>query len=90
LEQNACLGLMLAPYGYVLENGESALQGETADGPEALRKSRMMPHLLCCQGLAIPKYRFALTPWICSILGFGSTWVNPVNLFKYMLQFTAI
>jgi len=31
VEQNARLGLMLASYGYVLENGELTLQGKTAD-----------------------------------------------------------
>ncbi|MGA3084019.1 MAG: ABC transporter ATP-binding protein [Thermodesulfobacteriota bacterium] len=31
VEQNARLGLMLANYGYVLENGELALQGKTSD-----------------------------------------------------------
>lgn len=31
VEQNARLGLMLANYGYVLENGEMALQGKTSD-----------------------------------------------------------
>ncbi len=31
VEQNARLGLMLASYGYVLENGELTLQGETLD-----------------------------------------------------------
>jgi branched-chain amino acid transport system ATP-binding protein len=31
VEQNARLGLMLASYGYVLENGELSLQGKTAD-----------------------------------------------------------
>ncbi len=31
VEQNARLGLMLASYGYVLENGELALQGRTSD-----------------------------------------------------------
>jgi branched-chain amino acid transport system ATP-binding protein len=31
VEQNARLGLMLASYGYVLENGESILQGKTSD-----------------------------------------------------------
>jgi len=31
VEQNARLGLMLASYGYVLENGEMTLQGETSD-----------------------------------------------------------
>jgi len=31
VEQNARLGLMLASYGYVLENGELVLQGKTAD-----------------------------------------------------------
>ncbi len=31
VEQNARLGLMLASYGYVLENGELALQGKTSD-----------------------------------------------------------
>ena len=31
VEQNARLGLMLASYGYVLENGELALQGNTSD-----------------------------------------------------------
>ena len=31
VEQNARLGLMLASYGYVLENGELALKGKTSD-----------------------------------------------------------
>jgi branched-chain amino acid transport system ATP-binding protein len=31
VEQNARLGLMLASYGYVLENGKLALEGKTAD-----------------------------------------------------------
>ncbi len=31
VEQNARLGLMLASFGYVLENGELALKGKTAD-----------------------------------------------------------
>ena len=31
VEQNARLGLMLASYGYVLENGELSLQGKTSD-----------------------------------------------------------
>jgi branched-chain amino acid transport system ATP-binding protein len=31
VEQNARLGLLLASYGYVLENGELSLQGKTAD-----------------------------------------------------------
>jgi branched-chain amino acid transport system ATP-binding protein len=31
VEQNARLGLMLASFGYVLENGELALQGKTSD-----------------------------------------------------------
>ena len=31
VEQNARLGLMLANYGYVLENGELTLQGKTSD-----------------------------------------------------------
>lgn len=31
VEQNARLGLMLASYGYVLENGELSLQGKTTD-----------------------------------------------------------
>jgi branched-chain amino acid transport system ATP-binding protein len=31
MEQNARLGLMLASYGYVLENGEMSLQGKTSD-----------------------------------------------------------
>jgi branched-chain amino acid transport system ATP-binding protein len=31
VEQNARLGLMLASYGYVLENGEMSLQGRTSD-----------------------------------------------------------
>lgn len=31
MEQNARLGLLLAEYGYVLENGELALQGRTTD-----------------------------------------------------------
>ncbi|OGP80807.1 MAG: ABC transporter ATP-binding protein [Deltaproteobacteria bacterium RBG_16_54_11] len=31
VEQNARLGLMLASYGYVLENGELVLQGKTSD-----------------------------------------------------------
>jgi branched-chain amino acid transport system ATP-binding protein len=31
VEQNARLGLMLASYGYVLENGELVLQGRTSD-----------------------------------------------------------
>jgi branched-chain amino acid transport system ATP-binding protein len=31
VEQNARLGLMLANYGYVLENGELSLHGKTAD-----------------------------------------------------------
>ncbi len=31
VEQNARLGLMLASYGYVLENGELALQGRASD-----------------------------------------------------------
>jgi ABC-type branched-subunit amino acid transport system ATPase component len=31
VEQNARLGLMLASYGYVLENGEMSLQGKTSD-----------------------------------------------------------
>ena len=31
VEQNARLGLMLASYGYVLENGELTLQGKTSD-----------------------------------------------------------
>jgi branched-chain amino acid transport system ATP-binding protein len=31
VEQNARLGLMLASYGYVMENGELALQGKTSD-----------------------------------------------------------
>ena len=31
VEQNARLGLMLASYGYVMENGELALQGKTPD-----------------------------------------------------------
>jgi branched-chain amino acid transport system ATP-binding protein len=31
VEQNARLGLMLASYGYVLENGELALRGKTSD-----------------------------------------------------------
>jgi branched-chain amino acid transport system ATP-binding protein len=41
VEQNARLGLMLASYGYVLENGELALQGKTADlmRNEAVKKA---------------------------------------------------
>jgi branched-chain amino acid transport system ATP-binding protein len=31
VEQNARLGLMLASYGYVIENGEMVLQGRTSD-----------------------------------------------------------
>jgi branched-chain amino acid transport system ATP-binding protein len=31
VEQNARLGLMLAAYGYVLENGELSLKGKTND-----------------------------------------------------------
>jgi branched-chain amino acid transport system ATP-binding protein len=31
VEQNARLGLMLASYGYVIENGELSLEGKTAD-----------------------------------------------------------
>jgi branched-chain amino acid transport system ATP-binding protein len=31
VEQNARLGLMLASYGYVLENGEMSLEGKTSD-----------------------------------------------------------
>jgi len=31
VEQNARLGLMLAAYGYVLENGQLALEGKTSD-----------------------------------------------------------
>jgi branched-chain amino acid transport system ATP-binding protein len=31
VEQNARLGLLLASYGYVLENGELSLQGKTSD-----------------------------------------------------------
>ncbi|MBW1643365.1 MAG: ABC transporter ATP-binding protein [Deltaproteobacteria bacterium] len=31
VEQNARLGLMLATYGYVIENGELTLQGKTSD-----------------------------------------------------------
>lgn len=31
VEQNARLGLMLASYGYVMENGEMSLQGKTSD-----------------------------------------------------------
>ena len=31
VEQNARLGLMLAKYGYVMENGELVLQGKTSD-----------------------------------------------------------
>jgi branched-chain amino acid transport system ATP-binding protein len=31
VEQNARLGLMLASYGYVLENGQLTLQGKTSD-----------------------------------------------------------
>ena len=31
VEQNARLGLMLASYGYVLENGQLALEGKTSD-----------------------------------------------------------
>jgi len=31
VEQNARLGLMLASYGYVMENGEISLQGKTSD-----------------------------------------------------------
>jgi branched-chain amino acid transport system ATP-binding protein len=31
VEQNARLGLMLASYGYVMENGELALQGKSSD-----------------------------------------------------------
>ena len=31
VEQNARLGLLLANYGYVLENGELSLQGKTSD-----------------------------------------------------------
>jgi branched-chain amino acid transport system ATP-binding protein len=31
VEQNARLGLMLATYGYVLENGQLSLQGKTSD-----------------------------------------------------------
>lgn len=31
VEQNARLGLLLADYGYVLENGELALEGKTSD-----------------------------------------------------------
>ncbi len=31
VEQNARLGLMLASYGYVLENGEMSLKGKTSD-----------------------------------------------------------
>jgi branched-chain amino acid transport system ATP-binding protein len=31
VEQNARLGLLLASYGYVLENGELSLEGKTAD-----------------------------------------------------------
>jgi branched-chain amino acid transport system ATP-binding protein len=31
VEQNARLGLMLATYGYVLENGEMSLHGKTSD-----------------------------------------------------------
>lgn len=31
VEQNARLGLMLASYGYVLENGELTIQGETSE-----------------------------------------------------------
>jgi len=41
VEQNARLGLMLASYGYVLENGELSLQGKTADllNNEAVKKA---------------------------------------------------
>jgi branched-chain amino acid transport system ATP-binding protein len=41
VEQNARLGLMLASYGYVLENGELVLQGKTADlmRNEAVKKA---------------------------------------------------
>ena len=41
VEQNARLGLMLASYGYVLENGELALQGKTSDlmRNEAVKKA---------------------------------------------------
>jgi branched-chain amino acid transport system ATP-binding protein len=31
VEQNARLGLMLASYGYVLENGQLSLEGKTSD-----------------------------------------------------------
>jgi branched-chain amino acid transport system ATP-binding protein len=41
VEQNARLGLMLASYGYVLENGQLALQGKTSDlmRNEAVKKA---------------------------------------------------
>ena len=41
VEQNARLGLMLASYGYVLENGEMTLQGKTSDllNNEEVRKA---------------------------------------------------
>jgi branched-chain amino acid transport system ATP-binding protein len=41
VEQNARLGLMLASYGYVLENGELVLQGKTSDlmRNEAVKKA---------------------------------------------------
>lgn len=41
VEQNARLGLMLASYGYVLENGELVLQGKTTDlmRNEAVKKA---------------------------------------------------
>jgi branched-chain amino acid transport system ATP-binding protein len=41
VEQNARLGLMLASYGYVIENGELVLQGKTSDlmQDEGVRKA---------------------------------------------------
>jgi len=41
VEQNARLGLMLASYGYVLENGELSLQGKTSDlmNDESVKKA---------------------------------------------------
>jgi len=41
VEQNARLGLMLASYGYVMENGQMVLQGKTGDlmQDEGVRKA---------------------------------------------------
>ncbi|MGA2160485.1 MAG: ATP-binding cassette domain-containing protein, partial [Dehalococcoidia bacterium] len=41
VEQNARLGLMLASYGYVMENGQLVLQGKTSDlmQDEGVRKA---------------------------------------------------